>query len=344
MPADYGTLYFIQKAFAMLLKRIVNTAPCFLSPLFLFVLFFLACSYPNIPKIEEPGKAPEQAAAASAPHEEGVGDIFQKKAAAFASQPKQKEKEYEIGPEDMLEIRVWDHDDLTREVYVSREGVFSYPLIGTVEAGGLSIEQLEKEIRGRLSGKYIIDPQVSVAVKEYKSKKVFVLGEVGGSGKGPGTYPLTGKTTLIEVLTMAGGPTKDAGSEVIVMRPKNSRENPVTPEQAGKDDKVIKVDLRRLLDGDNRQNIYLEPNDTVYVSKAAYFFVYGQVKNPGKYNLEKDTTVLKAITTAGGATEKAAVNRTKVVREKQGAKEEIRVNLTDLVGPEDIVMVPESFF
>jgi polysaccharide export outer membrane protein len=327
----------------MILKRIVTPLPCCLFLLFLFVLLLQACSYPTTPKIQEPGKAAQQPSL-SAPHEEGVGDIFQKKALAFASQPKQQEKEYEIGPEDVLEIRVWDHDDLTREVYVSREGVFSYPLIGTVQAGGLSIEQLEKEIRDRLSGKYIIDPQVSITVKEYKSKKVFVLGEVGGSGKGPGTYPLTGKTTLIEVLTMAGGPTKDAGSEVIVIRPKNSKENPVTLDQASKEDKVIKVNLRRLLEGDTSQNIYLEPNDTVYVSKAAYFFVYGQVKNPGKYNLEKDTTVLKAITTAGGATEKAAVNRTKVVREKQGEKQEIRVNLSDLLEPEDIVMVPESFF
>jgi len=314
-----------------------------LFPLFLFVSFLLACSYPTIPKIEKSAKVAEQPPA-SAPHEEGIEDVFHKRAPALASQPERKEKEYEIGPEDVLEIRVWDHDDLTREVYVSREGVFSYPLIGTVRAGGLSIEQLEEEITNRLSGKYIIAPQVSVTVKEYKSKKVFILGEVGGTGKGPGTYPLTGKTTLIEVLTLAGGPTKEAGSEVIVIRPKNIKGNPVTLDQAGKEDKVIRINLRNLLAGDASQNIYLEPNDTVYVSKAAYFFVYGQVKNPGKYNLEKDTTVLKAITTAGGTTEKAAVNRTKVVREKGGSKTEIRVNMNDLIEPEDIIMVPESFF
>ena len=311
--------------------------------LFFFLLLLTACSYPTIPEIEEPEKAFEQTTT-DAPPEEGIGDIFQKKAPVLASQTERKEKEYEIGPEDVLEIRVWDHDDLTREVYVSREGVFSYPLTGAVKAGGLSVKQLEQEITNRLSGKYIIDPQVSVTVKEYKSKKVFILGEVGGSGKGPGAYPLTGKTTLIEVLTLAGGPTKDAGSEVLVIRPKNIKGNPVPLDQAGKEDKVIKINLRNLLAGDTGQNIYLEPNDTIYVSKAAYFFVYGQVKNPGKYNLEKDTTVLKAITTAGGATEKAAVNRTRVVREKDGRKTEMRINLTDPIEPEDIVMVPESFF
>ena len=326
----------------MMLKRIVTTLSC-LFLLFLILFLFQACSYPTVPRIEETARPPE-APSANTPPEQNIGEIFQKKAPEIVSQPKQKEKEYEIGPEDVLEIRVWDHDDLTREVYVSREGVFSYPLIGTIRAGGLSIEQLEQEITNRLSGKYIIDPQVSVTVKEYKSKRVFVLGEIGGSGKGPGTYPLTGKTTLIEVLTMTGGPTRDAGSEVLVIRPKNIKGNPVTLDQAGKEDKVIKINLRNLLAGDASQNIYLEPNDTVYVSKAANFFVYGQVKNPGRYNLEKGATILKAITTAGGATEKAAVNRTRVVREKEGKKTEIHVNMTDPIEPEDIVMVPESFF
>jgi len=326
-----------------MLKRILNLLPYCLLPLFLCALLLQACSYPTIPKIEDPGKTVEQPST-SAPHEEGIGDIFQKKAPAFASPPKQKEKEYEIGPEDVLEIQVWDHDDLKREVYVSREGVFSYPLIGTIQAGGLTVDQLEKEIRNRLSGKYIIDPQVSVTVKEYKSKKVFVLGEVGGpGGKGPGTYPLTGKTSLMEVLTLTGGPTQNAGTEITISRPRKTVRPPGSQEKSPNDE-VIKVNLRKLFEGDTSQNIYLEPNDTVYVSKAAFFYVYGEVKNPGRYNLERGTTVLKAITTAGGTTEKAAVNRTKVVREKEGEKAEIHVNMTDPIDPEDIVMVPESFF
>ena len=328
----------------MMLKRIVTTLSCFL-PLFLILLLLQACSYPTVPQIKETAQAPEEPSAGTPP-EQNIGEIFQKKAPVLASQPERKEKEYEIGPEDMLEVMVWDHDDLTREVYVSREGVFSYPLIGTVQAGGLTVEQLEKEICNRLSGKYIIDPQVTVTVKEFKSKKVLVMGEVGGTegkGKGPGAYPLTGKTTLMEILTMTGGPTKNAGAEITVMRPRKTGGASGSQEKSANDE-VIKVNLRKLLEGDPSQNIYLEPNDTVYVSKAAFFYVYGEVKNPGRFNLERGTTVLKAITTAGGATEKAAVNRTKVVREKGGQKSEMRVNLTDPVEAEDIVMVPESFF
>lgn len=335
-----------RKVFAMTPQKRANQLVChFVVPVLLFMILLTACSYPTIPRIEETTQAPEKPSTGSSP-EQNLGDIFQKKAPEFACPAKQKEKEYEIGPEDVLEIMVWDHDDLTREVYVSREGVFSYPLIGTVQAGGLSIEQLEKEISDRLSGKYIIDPQVTVTVKEFKSKKVLVIGEVGGAegkGKGPGAYPLTGKTTLMEILTMAGGPTKNAGTEITVMRPRKTGRASGAQEKSANGE-VIKVNLRKLLEGDISQNIFLEPNDTVYVSKAAFFYVYGEVKTPGRYNLEGSTTVLKAITTAGGATEKAAVNRTKVVREKQGRKTEISVNLTDPVEPEDIVMVPESFF
>jgi polysaccharide export outer membrane protein len=272
--------------------------------------------------------------------------VFQKKATPLIPSLEKKEKDYKIGPEDILEIMVWDHDDLGREVCVSREGEFSYPLIGKVLAGGLTVSQMEKKIRDKLSGRFIVNPQVTVTVKEYKSKKVFILGEVGGpqrSGLGPGAYPLTGKTTLVEILSLAGGPTKDAGSEIAIIRPKNKRGNP-TPLEKAQEDEIINISLRKLLEGDAAQNIYLEPNDTIYVPKVEFFFVFGEVEKPGRYNLEKGTTVLKAITTAEGITEKAAINKTKIVREKEGVKVKIPVKLTDPVEPEDIIIVPESFF
>ena len=187
----------------------------------LFPLFILSCGrYPTIPKIERtPGAQVDQ----TAPKQETIGDIFQKKATGLVPYTEKEDKDYEIGPKDVLYIMVWKHDDLDREVCVSREGEFSYPLIGMVNSEGLTIAQLEKEIRDGLSGRFIINPQVTITVKEYKSKPVFLLGEIGGperSGKGPGTYPLTGKTTLVEILSLAGGPTKDAGNEVVVIRGK----------------------------------------------------------------------------------------------------------------------------
>lgn len=299
--------------------------------------FLCSCArYPTIPKIENVEKT---IAEEELPESENIGEIFQEKALAFIPHTDTKMEDYEIGPRDVLEIVIWDHDDLEREVHVSRKGEFSFPLIGKVQADGITVDQLEKKIGDKLSGKYIIDPQVSIAVKEYRSKCVFILGDV----ETPGEYTLTGKTTLVEVLSLAGGPTEDAGSEVIVIRPKNHRENPISLEEA-KEDEIIKVNLRKLLEGDTSQNVFLKPNDTIYISQEEYFYVFGEVKKPGRYSMEKGTTVLKAITTAGGVNEKAAINKTRIVREQEGAKIQISVKMTDPLEPEDIVMVPESFF
>lgn len=303
------------------------------------LLFLTAClavascaRYPTIPRLEEVEKPRPKP-----PHQE----LFQKKATVLLPQREAKQKDYIIGPQDVLKIQVWDHPDLEREVHVSREGEFSYPLIGKVHAEGLTVAELEKEITSRLSGRYIINPQVAVTVKEFRSKKVFVLGEVGARG----TYPLTGETTLLEILAQAGGPTPEAGREVIVVRPRNNaRKSNPTPVEEAREGEVVVLDLRKLMEGDISQNIYLRDGDTVYVSKAQYYYVFGEVKKPGRYVLEKGATVLKAITTAGGVTEKAAVNRTKVVREKEGVRAKLKVKMTDPVLPEDIVMVPESFF
>ncbi len=309
-----------------------------LSLILLILISFFSCArYPKIPKAKNAQNA--------SPPAESMKRLFQRKAASLAPLLESKKKEYVIGPQDVLEIKVWDHDDLNRVVTVSEDGYFSYPLIGRVHADGLTVSELEKEIEKRLSGKYIINPQVTVTVKKYRSKQVFVLGEVGGAGtgKGPGAYPLIGRTTLLEILAEAGGPTKDAGSEVIIIRPKVKKANPTPLEKASKDE-IIVVNLKRLLEGDLSQNVVLQPNDTIYVPKAQYFYVFGEVKKPGKYIFENGITVLKAITIAGGTTEKAAINKTKIVREKNGQKIEIKAKMTDPVYPGDTIIVPESLF
>ena len=315
----------------------IKHSPVFVIFFFLCSIFFLSCArYPTIPEIESVEKTIVEE---EAPESENIGEIFQEKAPALILHTETDKEDYEIGPRDVLEIVIWDHDDLKRQVHVSRKGEFSFPLIGNVHTDAITIAQLEKKIGDELSGRYIIDPQVTITVKEYRSKRVFILGEV----ETPGEYPLTGKTTLVEVLSLAGGPTEDAGGEVIVIRPKNHRENPVSLEEA-REDEIVNVNLRKLLEGDTSQNVFLEPNDTIYIPHEEYFYVFGEVKKPGRYSMEKGTTVLKAITTAGGVSEKAAINKTRIVREQEGAKIQIPVKMTDPLGPEDIVMVPESFF
>jgi polysaccharide export outer membrane protein len=251
------------------------------------------------------------------------------------------DKDYLIGPEDVLKIQVWDNTDLEREVQVSREGIFSFPLIGTVKANGLTVAQLEEELIKRLADGYLINPQVTITIKEYKNKMVFVLGEVDK----PGKYPLTGRTDLLDVISQAGGQTVNAGDEIIIIRPQNNlkKETPTMPNEVGEGE-IITVDLYRLMRGDFTLNIDLQKGDTVFVPKMSYFYVYGEVDKPGRYTLEKGTTVLKGITMAGGLTEKASKWRIKIIREKDGARIEIKAKMDQLLEPEDIISVPESFF
>ena len=248
--------------------------------------------------------------------------------------------EYTIGAGDVLLINVWGHGDLTKEVVVSEKGKFSFPLIGEVEAAGLTANELEGKLVRLLSNGYVINPNVSVRIKGYQSKKVYVLGQV----RSPGSYSLHKETSLIEIISGAGGVSDNAGWIIEVVRPSGrSPDKPVIPDEAKKED-IIRVDLEGLLGGRPEDNIRIEAGDTIFVPKAAYYFIFGEVKNSGSYKLRRDTTVLKAVILAGGFTEKASKRRIKI-RRKEGEKTiKVRVKLDDPVLPQDTIIVPESFF
>ena len=251
------------------------------------------------------------------------------------------QEEYRLGPEDIVEITVWGHQDLQRQVAIALDGTITFPLIGEVKAAGKSIQGLEKALAQKLADGYLMNPQVSINVKEYKSQKVFVMGEV----RTPGTYPVTKKNDLLFTLSLAGGFTAGAGSEVLIVRPKNPTGEPLTLEEAkNRQEKIIRINLKGALGGEASQNVPIYNGDSIIVQKMATFFVLGEVKTPGKYNLEEGTTVLMGISLAGGLTPKSAEGRTRIVREVSGKKEEIRVKLDDLVQPGDTIVVPESFF
>jgi len=251
------------------------------------------------------------------------------------------QEEYRLGPEDVIEITVWGHQDLLRQVAIALDGTITFPLIGEIKAAGKSIQVLEKALAQKLADGYLVNPQVSINVKEYKSQKVFVMGEV----RTPGTYPVTKKNDLLFALSLAGGFTPTAGHEVMIVRPKNPRGEALSLEEAkNRQEKIIRVNLKGALDGDTSQNVAIYNGDSIIVQKMAFFFVLGEVKSPGKYNLEQGTTVLMGISMAGGLTPKSAEGRTRIVREVGGKKEEIRVKLDDLVQPGDAIVVPESFF
>jgi polysaccharide export outer membrane protein len=255
-------------------------------------------------------------------------------------------EDYRLGPEDEIEIRVWSHDDLTRKVRVGLNGSISFPFVGEIKAQGMSVLDLQRELEQRLGPKYIIDPHVSITVTEYKSQKFFVVGNVNK----PGTYPLTKPIRVVEALSMAGGLETGSGGKgtgsamavIVRAKPGEKRDQPRLPDQTPSGDKV-KVSLSAAMAGDPQNNLEIKNGDTIYVP-ALYYYVQGQVKNCGRYPYEENMTVLMAITTAGGFTDKASSRRAYIVREKDGKKQDIKAKLDDPIQPGDVVTVPESWF
>lgn len=243
-------------------------------------------------------------------------------------------QDYIIGEGDVLKITVYDHDDLTTIARVSGEGVIIFPLIGQIQVKGLTLTQISEKIASMLADGYIINPQVNIFIQEFRSKKAFIMGEVAK----PGLYVLPGQTTFLALLSEAGGLTKNAGDKAIVKRKSN------TP---GQTENIFYIDLKRLIEkGDTSVDINIADGDSIYITKAGVFYVTGEVKKPDAYKYEDGTTVIKAITMSGGFTDKASRSKVKIIRKKGDNEEEVleKVKMDEPVLPDDVIVVPESFF
>ena len=246
--------------------------------------------------------------------------------------------DYVIGAQDVLTIAVFDQTDLGGKYAVELDGSFTFPLIGRVQAGGMTIRDFETQLKTRLADGFFKNPQVSVAIEQYRSQRVFVTGEV----RNPGSYALTGDMTLIEALAKAGSTTPNASDEVTVVRGGKGADQAALP-QEGRE--ARRINLKDLQSGAaSVENIALRDGDTIFVAKAELTYVLGQVKNPGSYPIRSDTTVLQALSLAGGVTPTGAMNRTRIIRAGATGKAEIKAKLTDIVQPGDTIMVPERFF
>jgi len=250
--------------------------------------------------------------------------------------------DYVVGPQDVLTITSYDQADLSGKFAVEADGTFTYPLIGRLTAGGLSLRAPELRLKKRLKDEgFFNDPQVTVAVETYKSQKLFIVGEV----RSPGSYPLSGDMSLVEALARAGSTLPTASGEVVIVHPAGATASaPVLPEQESSSH-IVRVDLKALQNGELAENALLRDGDTIFVPRAESVYVFGQVKNPGAYALqEKNTSVLQALSLAGGLTELGSTARIKIVRMVKGVKQEINVKLGDVVQPGDTIMVRERFF
>ena len=251
--------------------------------------------------------------------------------------------DYRIGRQDLLEINVFDLKELDQTVRVADDGTISLPLLGHLQVDGLTKGELEAMIAKLLEEKYVRNPQVTIFVKEYVSKRVAVSGAV----KKPDTYEMLGDKTLLEMISLAGGLDRDLGKEIIIFR----------ASEVGT--QRISIDLDKLVyEGDPALNVAVAPGDIVYVPAVELIriFVTGAVRNPNLYEVPRSepVTVLRAVTLAGGTTDRASESKVQVIRtDASGNRVTISVNLKKVkrgkaedpvLKKDDLVLVPESFF
>jgi len=241
-----------------------------------------------------------------------------------------------ISPGDELEITVYGAPDLSEHTRVSVGGNISMPLIGDVRVAGLSNSEAAEAIESQLRrNNIVVDPQVSVYLKEYTSGRISVAGEVVK----PGVYSALGPRRLFDVLQGAGGLTEKAADTAIISH--SGGENPVTIELP-KDPADWAVN-----------NVDILPGDTVVVQRAGIVYVLGEINKPGGYVLNSTggVTLLRIVVAAGGPTRLASVGHTRIVRRTANGLQELPVPLKSIlrakvpdvpVQADDIIYIPSS--
>ncbi len=240
---------------------------------------------------------------------------------------------YRVGPGDVLDVIVYGEDELTRLVTVQHGGEISFPLIGEVQVGGLTLKEVRQQIRELLARDYLIDPQVTVKVKEFLSQWVTLVGEIAR----PGKYYITGPKTLLDLLTESGGFTSQASGELVVTRLGGVFDDGST---------VRRVWLSRSMGADEQRVILaltLASNDLVTVPAQESIYVTGEVNNPGSFPLKDRLTVLQAVSLAGGLSKFGSKGKVEILRKRRGGEpERIKVDLGDIENGKkpDVPLVP----
>ncbi len=253
-------------------------------------------------------------------------------AQAQPAAPAQQRSEYVLGAGDVIRITVFQNPDLTLETRLSETGQVSYPLLGPINLGGMSVAQAEKRVAdGLRSGNFVKQPQVSVLVVQVRGNQVSVLGNVNR----PGRYPLElADTRLTDILAAAGGVSQGGADIVTVVGSRNGK--PFRSE----------IDLPGAFQAAQRTNdVVLANGDVIYVDRAPTVFIYGEVQRPGVIRLERGMTVMQALATGGGLTQRGTEKGMRVHRRgPDGKVQVIQPSMDDPVRDGDVVYVRESLF
>jgi polysaccharide export outer membrane protein len=248
--------------------------------------------------------------------------------AASAVQPS-----YQIGAQDELRITVFDAEELTGSYRVDGDGDITFPLLGRITVGGMSLIDAQEKIRKLLASDYIKNPQIRVDVTDYKSQSIIVSGEV----RSPAELRVTGSMTLLRALAQAGSPLSSASSELTIARQKKAG----VASADGSD--VIRVNWRDLQTG-RANDVMLQDGDVIYIPKAQTFYIEGYVRNGGTLILEPGTTVEQSIAMAGGLTDRGTNRGIKATRLVNGKPTEIDLKLSDKVQAGDVIHIKQRLF
>ena len=251
---------------------------------------------------------------------------------AAAQAPTSAKPDYPLGAGDAIRVQVFQNPDLTIETRVSENGSITYPLIGAVDIGSISIAAAEKKIAAALQqGGFLKAPQVNITLLQVRGNQISVLGQVAR----PGRFPLeTANTRLSDMLANAGGATPAGDDVAIVSGIRNG-----TPFRQ-------LIDIPSIfLSGKQADDIVLQGGDTIYVHRAPVFYIYGEAQRPGAFRIERDMTVMQALAQGGGPTVRGSEKRLRLHRKgANGSLQQIEPELTDRVQPDDVIYIKESIF
>ena len=240
--------------------------------------------------------------------------------------------DYIIGPEDLIEISVYQVEELNRTARVSSSGFIKLPLVGTIKVSGLTAVEVENEISNKLQ-QYLQEPVVSVFIKEYRSQSITVLGAV----KSPQVYIVTRQKFLVDLISLAGGLTNDAGDICYVRR--------------GNETIIVNInDL--LVGGDMNLNVPVFSGDIIHVPSGGVIFVDGSVNAPGSFTMQGTITLTQAIAMAKGFRFEAIRDEIKVYRDSGKVTRDIidvdydaildKKSPDILLKNKDVLIVPKS--
>jgi polysaccharide export outer membrane protein len=267
------------------------------------------------------------------------------------------ERGYVLGPQDGINVHVVDLDEFDQKslgvIRIDQQGNIRLPLAGRIHAVGLTVEQLEKEVATRLS-KQMKDPEVSISVADFRNHPVSVLGAV----KNPGVYQVTGRKTLFEVLSLAGGLNPEASNQIKITRLASEGQLPLPNAVADPSGAfyIGELNVRNVMEGKSAdENIDVRQNDVVTVPKAELIYVVGSVRRSGGFplNEREHISVLQAVSLAEGLDKVAGAKHARILRQSAPGAErsEIPVNVEQILDgrakdvslqANDILFIPNS--